>query len=57
MAWTGIYHTDVGGTLTEIEYDSTASHQLSQGTSLPVSPNNYDLFLKTDEKALYIYIP
>ena len=57
MTWKGIKHIDVGDELTKAEWTAEATHTLEQGTDLPAAPNDYDLFLKTDDNHLYIYIP
>ena len=57
MAWKGIKHINVGEELDSAEWAGEELHELDSGTALPSAPNNYDLFLKTDEKRLYIYIP
>jgi len=57
MAWKGIKHIDVGEELDSAEFHSEELHELDSGTELPTTPNDYDLFIKIDEKHLYINIP
>ena len=57
MAWKGIKHISVGDGIEKTEWEGDELHEIDSGATLPESPNNYDLFLKTDEGRLYIYIP
>ena len=57
MVWKGIKHVDVGEGLDSVEFHDEELHSLAQGTDLPPTDNNEgDLFYKTDEHRLYIYI-
>ena len=56
MAWKGIKHISVGGEMTQVEYEAETGHQIASGTSLPETANDGDLFLKTDEHRIYIYV-
>ena len=56
MAWKGIKHNQVGEVLDSIEFHSEELHELANGTELPETANDSDLFYKADEKRLYIYI-
>jgi len=57
MAWKGIKHKTVGGDLDQTEWESAEAHELVNGTTLPPSGNNNgDLYFKTDEKRLYIWL-
>ena len=56
MAFKGIKHVSVGGDLDQTEYESEEGHELANGTSLPGTGTDGDLFFKTDEKRLYIYV-
>lgn len=57
MAWKGIKHKTVGTELSKTEWEDEEGHELDSGTDLPETANASDLFYKTDEKRLYIYIP
>ena len=51
-----IVHKNVGLGLDEEEYHSDDAHELPNGEELPETASEGDLFLKTDEHRLYIYI-
>lgn len=52
----GIKHIDVGDDLTKLEYHDDEAHEIANGNTLPESPDEGDLFFKTDDKHLYIAI-
>lgn len=58
MPWRGIKHKTVKGISKQSEWESEeGQHELAKGTVFPAKGNNDgDLFWKTDEKRLYIYV-
>lgn len=56
MAWKGIKHKTVGGDLDQSEWENEEGHELANGVALPGTGNDGDLFFKTDDKRLYIYV-
>jgi len=50
----GIEHRDVGNELSKTEWLSGA-HYFASGIAFPSSPNEGDVFYRTDEHILYIY--
>ena len=55
MVWKGIKHKAVGEELDSTEFHSEELHELSNGTALPATASDGDLFFKTDEHRLYIW--
>jgi len=51
----GIFHPTVGAELTQTEWESETGHNLANGTSFPASPEERDLFYRTDRHAWYIF--
>ena len=51
-----VKHVDVGEELNSTEFHGEELHVFDSGTTLPESPEEGDIFLKTDEHRLYIYI-
>jgi len=59
MPWKGIKHREAAPTVGEevdsVEWASEEIHELVNGTSLPETGTDGDLFFKTDEHRLYIW--
>ncbi len=55
MAKSGIKHTHIGVEGTQEEWVDESTHTINRGTSFPASPDERQLFYRTDLQALYIY--
>ena len=55
--WKGIKHKDIGEELDSGEFHSETLHELPNGEELPESGEGGDLFLKSDEGRIYMFIP
>ena len=51
-----IKHKTAGESLTKLEFEDVELHEIDSGTTLPPTATEGDLYLKTDEHSLYIYI-
>ena len=56
MPWKGIKHKAVGEELDSSEFHSETLHELPNGEELPETGESGDLFLKTNDGRIYMYI-